>query len=53
MFQDTVLEHNVGDVAGVERPIWKSAIWKEESIGYYFYILKTAEFAGLCRCSST
>ena len=34
MFQDTVLEHNVGDVIGVERRIWKSAIWKGESIGY-------------------
>ena len=33
MLQDTVLEHNVGDVIGVERPIWKSAIRKEESIG--------------------
>ena len=39
MFQDTDLEHNVGDVIGVEQPVWKSAIWKEESIGYYCYIL--------------
>ena len=53
MFWDTVLEHYVGDVIGVERPIWKSAIWKEESIGYYLYILKNAELAGLCWCSST
>jgi hypothetical protein len=39
MFQDTVLEHNVGDMTGVERPIWKSAIRKEESIVFDCYIL--------------
>ena len=39
MLQDTVLEHNVGDVTGVEWSIRKSAIWKKDSIDYYRYIL--------------